>query len=122
MSTSNQKHTSRVAAGLKASLHNPNVSEEAKASAKERLQEVETKGRTMKSSRAKGDEEEESEEYSGADERRRSMDEEDEEEDEEDVRGNRRRLAGYKGVLKNPRVSEEAKERAEKVLEKNDAL
>jgi hypothetical protein len=38
-----EKNPDRVAAGLKASIHNPHVSKEAKESAAERLQQLENK-------------------------------------------------------------------------------
>lgn len=41
-----QKDPIRVAAGLKAAIHNPNVSEEAKSSANERLHEMGTDSET----------------------------------------------------------------------------
>ncbi|KAG2153665.1 Conidiation protein 6-domain-containing protein [Suillus bovinus] len=82
------KDTARVVAGLKAAVHNPNVSEEAKENAMKRLEEMGQVSRTHHANADKG--------YSAH---------------EKHV------LRGYKAATSNPNVSEEAKQHAREVLE-----
>ncbi|PBL03127.1 hypothetical protein ARMGADRAFT_1157304 [Armillaria gallica] len=86
----------RVAAGLKATVHNPNVSEEAKERATDQLQhmqggEVDSQTQTRGAPRAPAADEDVS------------------------LTGNQR--GGYKATLKNPNVSDEAKQNARNILE-----
>ncbi|KAF9222659.1 hypothetical protein BS17DRAFT_175596 [Gyrodon lividus] len=85
------KDSARVAAGLKAAIHNPNVSQEAKGHAKEKLremgQEVEATHETFQESISTG------------------------------ARESSRVLGGYKSTLSNPHTSEQAKQHAEEVLQ-----
>ncbi|KAK2460758.1 hypothetical protein APHAL10511_007228 [Amanita phalloides] len=109
MSTGEQgKDPARVAAGLKAAVHNPRVSEEAKENASERLHQmhVETAEDTSKTRRKTS-------KSPSRRERSKSREELIEGKSESRVMG------GYKATLKNPRVSEEAKEHAEEVLEQH---
>ncbi|KAH9894739.1 Conidiation protein 6-domain-containing protein [Cubamyces lactineus] len=84
----------RVAAGLKAAVHNPHVSEEAKERAQERLAQMgasahetsTTRGHAVGSTDGTGHE-------------------------------TNRVLGGYKATLHNPRTSEEAKRHAREILE-----
>ncbi|KAH7888455.1 Conidiation protein 6-domain-containing protein [Phlebopus sp. FC_14] len=90
--TEHTKDTARVAAGLKAAIHNPHVSEEAKQNAMSKLREmgqdveqpIETHGHARTTE-------------GGHDESRV--------------------LGGYKATLSNPHTSEEAKKHAEEVLQ-----
>ncbi|EGN99641.1 hypothetical protein SERLA73DRAFT_159863 [Serpula lacrymans var. lacrymans S7.3] len=82
------KDTGRVIAGLKAAIHNPNVSEEAKDNAIQRLNEL-------------GDDTE----RGGAAYGRANQ------------QGSTRVLGGYKATLSNENTSEEAKQHAQEVLE-----
>ncbi|KIJ67543.1 hypothetical protein HYDPIDRAFT_166106 [Hydnomerulius pinastri MD-312] len=84
------KDSARVAAGLKAAIHNPNVSEEAKEHAMSKLREM---GHGVERS---------SDAYGGA-----------------TTTGQQesRVLGGYKATLSNPNTSEEAKQHAEEVLQ-----
>ncbi|KAI0780335.1 Conidiation protein 6-domain-containing protein [Fomes fomentarius] len=83
-------HESRVAAGLKAAINNPNVSEDAKERAQERLEDMNTN--TSYAASGPGG-------Y--------------------DATGHEtnRVLGGYKATLHNPNTSAEAKEHAREVLE-----
>ncbi|EIW62441.1 uncharacterized protein TRAVEDRAFT_33922 [Trametes versicolor FP-101664 SS1] len=85
----------RVAAGLKAAIHNPNVSEEAKERAQERLETMGTSVETT--SRAPGG----SYPVGSTDEAGHETN---------------RVLGGYKATLHNPRASDEAKEHAREIL------
>nr|VWP01262.1 Protein kinase domain-containing protein [Ganoderma boninense] len=89
-----QHDEKRVAAGLKAAIHNPNVSEEARKSAQERLEQMgehdtaaPSAGRAHHAP-ATGTQHE-----------------------------SNRVLGGYKATLHNPRTSEEAKRHAREILE-----
>ncbi|KAL1700266.1 Conidiation protein 6-domain-containing protein [Schizophyllum commune] len=87
------KNPGRVAAGLKASIHNPNVSDEAKQSATERLHDMGADvddAPSVQHAAASG-------------------------KNEDNV------IRGYKATLHNPRVGDEAKERAQEYLEEHDA-
>ncbi|KAJ8590392.1 hypothetical protein M405DRAFT_164377 [Rhizopogon salebrosus TDB-379] len=84
------KDTARVVAGLKAAVHNPNVSNEAKENAMKRLEEM---GQTADPSPP-------SQGKSAADEAHE-----------------RNVLRGYKAATSNPNVSDEAKQHAREVLE-----
>ncbi|KAF9046338.1 Conidiation protein 6-domain-containing protein [Panaeolus papilionaceus] len=115
-SNSREIHERNQARGLKASINNPNVSEEAKQNAQQRLDEMgyypeEDEGNSRTSTRSSGG--------SGA-----GNSGELDEIDERVSQGKEesRVIGGYKAVLKNPNVSEEAKEHAEQLLEKHDAL
>ncbi|KAI0703986.1 hypothetical protein C8Q76DRAFT_801766 [Earliella scabrosa] len=79
----------RVAAGLKAAIHNPNVSDEAKARAQERLDDMTGNSGGETTARAT------------------------------DANGHElnRVLGGYKATLHNPRTSAEAKQHAREILE-----
>ncbi|KAH9059808.1 Conidiation protein 6-domain-containing protein [Lactarius vividus] len=87
----------RVVGGHKAAMHNPNVSAEAKEHSRQVVEEIQGSGAVQddhltKTSRATGDKEES------------------------------RVIGGYKAALKNPNVGEEAKQRAQQILEDKDAL
>ncbi|KAH9174003.1 Conidiation protein 6-domain-containing protein [Lactarius sanguifluus] len=87
----------RVVGGHKAAMHNPNVSAEAKEHSRQVAEGVQGSDAVQddystKPSLATGDKEES------------------------------RVIGGYKAALKNPNVSEEAKERAQQILEDKDAL
>ncbi|KAK0484948.1 hypothetical protein IW261DRAFT_1560618 [Armillaria novae-zelandiae] len=86
----------RVAAGLKATVHNPNVSEEAKERATDQLQHMQG---------GEVDPQTHSRVARGVP----STDE------DVSLSGNQR--GGYKATLKNPNVSDEAKEHARNILE-----
>ncbi|KAL5535499.1 hypothetical protein ACEPAF_3593 [Sanghuangporus sanghuang] len=88
-----QKNTGNVAGGHKATLKNPNVSEEAKQYSKQLLDEFESSG---------------------------DLPEQQFDADAGKNTGNF--IGGHKATLKNPRVSEEAKEHSRSVLEDNDAI
>ncbi|KAI6026342.1 hypothetical protein PISMIDRAFT_690488 [Pisolithus microcarpus 441] len=83
------KDTTRVIAGLKAAVHNPNVSEEAKGHAIERLREM---GQSV------------------------DVAPQETPEKSSDQQEGSRVLGGYKATLSNPYTSEEAKKHAEEVL------
>ncbi|KIM69008.1 hypothetical protein SCLCIDRAFT_811187 [Scleroderma citrinum Foug A] len=83
------KDTARVAAGLKAAIHNPNVSKEAKEHATARLKEM------------------------GQDAEHEHEPQEQTEVPQESTHV----LAGYKATISNPHTSEEAKRHAQEVLE-----
>ncbi|KIJ19005.1 hypothetical protein PAXINDRAFT_8363 [Paxillus involutus ATCC 200175] len=122
------KDSSRVAAGLKAAIHNPNVSEEAKEHAKQKLRELSQEaGQTHETPRenprvlggykatlsnphtseqAKHHAEEVLK-AAGIDSRHPNHSDEEHQ---------TRVLAGYKAALHNPRVSEEAKQHAQEFL------
>ncbi|KAI0325107.1 hypothetical protein GY45DRAFT_1330741 [Cubamyces sp. BRFM 1775] len=86
----------RVAAGLKAAVHNPNVSEEAKERAQERLAQMGASAEETSTGTARGH-------AVGS----------------TDGAGHEtnRVLGGYKATLHNPRTSEEAKRHAREILE-----
>ncbi|TRM70330.1 Conidiation protein 6-domain-containing protein [Schizophyllum amplum] len=127
------KNPDRVAAGLKATINNPNVGEEAKDSASERLREMgaDQPRSTAKSDYTRGvDAEDVDDEYvPGRDEERTGLSDYTEEpsrgvatgstagsgKDEGNV------IRGYKATLHNPRVSDEAKDRAQEYLEEHGA-
>lgn len=86
-----QHDEKRVAAGLKAAIHNPNVSEDARKSARERLDQMgehDPTGRSHPTGTL-------------------------------DTQGHEtnRVLGGYKATLHNPRTSDEAKRHAREILE-----
>ncbi|KAI0793669.1 Conidiation protein 6-domain-containing protein [Fomes fomentarius] len=125
----------RVAAGLKAAIHNPNVSEDAKSRAQDRLEHmtgeansVDVNGHersrvmagykaTLHNPRTSEEAKRHAREILEADgytfERPEGVTE-----DEHQVRVN----AGYKAALHNPKVSEEAKAHAREYLREHDAL
>jgi len=100
MAGTTEKDQNRVAGGLKATIKNPNTSEDAKDSARERLEgmgvEAGSDGKPVDKANPLTSEE------NGAN------------------HGNV--MGGYKAALNNPRVSEEAKEHAREVLEDNDEI
>ncbi|PFH53465.1 hypothetical protein AMATHDRAFT_137573, partial [Amanita thiersii Skay4041] len=81
-----EKDTERVARGLKASIHNPRVSQEAKIHAEERLHEMGIEIGTKSVMKTTGE--------------------------KDPIRV----AAGYKATLHNPGISEETKDRAEEHL------
>ncbi|KAI0252543.1 Conidiation protein 6-domain-containing protein [Lactifluus subvellereus] len=89
----------RVAGGHKAALHNPNVSAEAKEHSRQVVEEIQgpgivhDDGTTEPSSRPDASDKDEN-----------------------------RVLGGYKATLKNPNVGDEAKQKAQQILEDKDAL
>ncbi|PPR05422.1 hypothetical protein CVT24_008036 [Panaeolus cyanescens] len=108
------RHELNQARGYKAAINNPNVSAEAKQNAQERLDEMgysdsleqDNMGTSGRRNRTSG--------AGGAD-------------DEIDQRASQGKnegnvIGGYKATLKNPNVSEEAKQHAEEVLESHGAL
>ncbi|KAF8352113.1 Conidiation protein 6-domain-containing protein [Amanita rubescens] len=126
------KDPSRVAAGLKAAVHNPRVSEEAKESASERLHEMgedvePTKETTsMLTPTSLGGNfclltrrQRHATEKRHAEERRQAEEKRHAEEQMMEGKTESRVMGGYKATLKNPRVSPEAKEHAEEVLEQH---
>ncbi|TFK67640.1 hypothetical protein BDN72DRAFT_842826 [Pluteus cervinus] len=86
------KNPERVAAGLKAAMHNPNVSQDAKDHAAGHLRELEGEMNKAESEAA-----------------------------EERTLHETRVMAGYKAALKNPRVSDAAKQHAEDYLKEHQA-
>ncbi|KAF9521518.1 Conidiation protein 6-domain-containing protein [Crepidotus variabilis] len=82
--------STRQAGGFKAAMHNPNVTEEGKQAAAEKLQNLKQSGEleSTTASRTEGKNE-----------------------------GNV--IGGYKATLKNPNVSEEAKDHAKEILEEH---
>ncbi|KAI0727371.1 Conidiation protein 6-domain-containing protein [Fomitopsis betulina] len=127
--TAQDKHTTRVAAGLKASIHNLNVSEEARERAADRLESIEAQGdehdnrqlggykatlhNENTSSQAKKHAREVLEAAGYTVEPGPGLSH-----SEHQIRV----LAGYKAALHNPRVSEEAKEHAREYLQEHGAL
>ncbi|KAF4612931.1 hypothetical protein D9613_011082 [Agrocybe pediades] len=103
---STQKNPGNVAGGLKATLHNDRVSDEAKQSAQERLDRMggPAQGNVLDDD-LDDDEEFEAPAGTGAKSGGRSS----------------QVLGGYKATLKNPRVSDEAKQHAQDVLDKSEA-
>jgi len=91
----------RVAGGHKAALHNPNVSAEAKEHSRRVIEEIQGPG-------TQAVREDDATEPSSR------LDDKSKEET--------RVLGGYKATLKNPNVGDEAKQRAQQILEDNDAL
>ncbi|KIP08301.1 hypothetical protein PHLGIDRAFT_127122 [Phlebiopsis gigantea 11061_1 CR5-6] len=89
MSSTEHKNPERVAAGLKAAIHNPNVSEEAKERAADRLDHIGEKTTTTHNTTGhhQGD------------------------------RDTNRVLGGYKATLSNENTSPEAKQHAAEILE-----
>ncbi|KAG2153804.1 Conidiation protein 6-domain-containing protein [Suillus clintonianus] len=87
------KDTARVVAGLKAAVHNPNVSDEAKDNALKRLEEMGQSADPITPAQAKATQTAAAEAH------------------EKNV------LRGYKAATSNPNVSEEAKQHAREVLE-----
>jgi len=87
------KNTGNVIGGYKATLKNPNVSDEAKENAKEQLEKL------------------------GADEDKSSKKSSSSKTVDTEGKNINNVIGGYKATLKNPNVSEEAKEHAKEVLE-----
>ncbi|KAF8909667.1 hypothetical protein CPB84DRAFT_1765151 [Gymnopilus junonius] len=107
------KNPERVIAGLKASIHNPTVSTEAKNHARARLHEmgVDPDEVTTHEHAASGHSEKGKVVMEESHHRTRGEHHHAEDETEE-----HRMLGGYKATLKNPHTSKEAKEHAKKVL------
>jgi len=95
MSTSSQTHEHRVAGGYKATISNPNTSEEAKEHARLKLAEMGA-------------------EYE--DEPQMQYREEEHRGEHHDSAHHSRVMAGYKATISNPNNSEEAKEHARRML------
>ncbi|TFK32056.1 hypothetical protein BDQ12DRAFT_671370 [Crucibulum laeve] len=129
------KNPERVAAGLKATINRPNVSQEAKQRATERLQEMgkldSSGSSSQKSSRTAvgqvmigegsglhDDAEEPDIDMSNPD-TNRSAKSDILESGQFSEQEEHRIIGGYKASLKNPHVSESAKEHAKEVLEDN---
>ncbi|KAI0744853.1 hypothetical protein C8Q76DRAFT_764358 [Earliella scabrosa] len=89
---SGYEHEKRVAAGLKAAIHNPNVSDEARERAQDRLENMSGFTETGDQSFATGTTDPNGHEVN-------------------------RVLGGYKAALHNPNVGAEAKQRARDVLD-----
>ncbi|KAF5327895.1 hypothetical protein D9619_004153 [Psilocybe cf. subviscida] len=89
---SNCTHEEHIAAGLKASINNPNVSDEAKQRASQRLKDagVAMQSRQVSTHQGKGPNETDAHDHHV--------------------------IGGLKATLKNPRVSQEAKESARQKL------
>eukprot|EP01119_Soliformovum_irregulare_P026031 TRINITY_DN97_c0_g1_i1.p1 TRINITY_DN97_c0_g1~~TRINITY_DN97_c0_g1_i1.p1 ORF type:complete len:514 (-),score=204.17 TRINITY_DN97_c0_g1_i1:56-1597(-) len=87
------KNTGNVIGGYKATLKNPNVSDEAKENAKEQLEKL------------------------GADEDKSSKKSSSSKTVDTEGKNTNNVIGGYKATLKNPNVSEEAKDHAKEVLE-----
>ncbi|KAG9220405.1 hypothetical protein CCMSSC00406_0006670 [Pleurotus cornucopiae] len=117
------KNPGNVAGGLKAAIHNPNVSEEAKSHAAERLHEmgVDDQSGSMSASNPTGYSDGESITRHDVDYAREILEAvgysveqpSGTTEDEHQTRV----LAGYKAALSNPRVSKEAKRHAQEYLD-----
>ncbi|OSC97076.1 hypothetical protein PYCCODRAFT_1472116 [Trametes coccinea BRFM310] len=88
-----QANENRVAGGLKATLHNPNVSQEAKDRAAERLEEMSDHVPAASSSASSKSA------PNSSDQHKNNV------------------LGGYKATLSNPRTSDEAKKHAREILE-----
>ncbi|KAI5827302.1 hypothetical protein K523DRAFT_309646 [Schizophyllum commune Tattone D] len=127
------KNPGRVAAGLKASIHNPNISDEAKQSASERLHDM---GADIDDAPSVQPGHDKAVEIVDDDED--MLQDADEDEDAPQHASGRRAtggasrktasgknednvIRGYKATLHNPRVVDEAKERAQEYLEEHDA-
>jgi len=109
-----EAQTKHVAAGLKAAIHNPNVSAEAKEKDKERLHEMGIdidEGTSAKL--GKHNVGEKAKQHPGAASHSEGLTAEEKEE--------HHRMGGYKATLKNPHASQEAKDHAKKVLEEYEA-
>ncbi|KDQ57722.1 hypothetical protein JAAARDRAFT_194009 [Jaapia argillacea MUCL 33604] len=99
----------RVAAGLKAAIHNPNVSEEAKERAAERLESMgQETGQTLGSHTIEG-----------LSTHRHATDTSGTRVSAGDDETHNRQMGGYKATLKNPNVSEEAKAHAREILKED---
>ncbi|KNZ81054.1 Conidiation-specific protein 6 [Termitomyces sp. J132] len=127
------KNPGRVAAGLRASIKNPRVSDEAKAHATERLQELESQqhagtdqsgshgNRVLGGYKATLHNQHTSEEAKKhAREILNAAGIHEPDIDLDDQQHKNRVLAGYKAALHNPKVSEEAKQHARQYLEEHD--
>ncbi|TEB33364.1 hypothetical protein FA13DRAFT_1789826 [Coprinellus micaceus] len=110
MSSSHTKDPGRVISGLKASIHNPNVSEEAKDRARHRLADLGDTSDASKEDRPVV------EEFKLVEEVEQNVAE------GEGGEKNVHQLGGFKATMHNPRTSKAAKDHAKQVLEQNDAL
>lgn len=117
-SRTHTKNPGRVAAGLKATIHNPNVFEEAKVRARQRLAELEEHAGEVGPSTGPSNDldivEYGSEDFDEIDSVEQSL--KHREATEHHI------LGGYRAAINNPKVSVEAKEHARKVLEESGAL
>ncbi|KAF8914505.1 Conidiation protein 6-domain-containing protein [Mucidula mucida] len=125
VSSNEQKDPANVARGLKSTMHNPRVSDKAKADASARLDEMsgDTDDSVIPQEQDSAYDEEEyedddMEEVDNTTSKKASQPLHTGERDLHEVRV----LAGYKATLHNPRVSNEAKQHAEEVLAEKDAL
>ncbi|KAF9254923.1 hypothetical protein L218DRAFT_938176 [Marasmius fiardii PR-910] len=130
------KHANHVAAGLKAAIHNPRVSDEAKERAKERLEgmgvtvefDEEHEKRVLSGYKAALHNENVSDEAKeNARQKLReagTLETREEDSSNQPLRDEHQNhvLGGYKAALANPNVSTEAKLHAETILEEHDAL
>ncbi|KAI8975920.1 Conidiation protein 6-domain-containing protein [Trametes punicea] len=137
-STSGHPNENRVAGGLKASLHNPRVSQEAKERAAERLEEMgetslsagSTKGASQHKNHVLGGYKATLHNPYTSEEAKRHAREilEADSYQLDPPKGvsadehEKRVLAGYKAALHNPRVSKEAKRHAQEYLKEHNAL
>ncbi|KAI0063527.1 hypothetical protein BV25DRAFT_1915035 [Artomyces pyxidatus] len=138
---SESKNATRVAAGLKATLHNPNVSEGAKKSAQDRLEQmgaIEPQSGTAKAAAEPGESHDTrvlggykatlSNEHTSEEAKAHAREVleaagilSDSSEDTAAEEHHMRVLAGYKAALHNPRVSDAAKQHAREYLAEHDA-
>lgn len=126
-----EKNPERVAAGLKASIHNPHVSKEAKESAAEKLQQLEKQqqrdsqpetGHVLGGYKATLSNQKTSEEAKAHAREILSAAGYNLNEDTADEEHDMHVMAGYKAALTNPNVSEGAKQHAREFLKEHHAL
>ncbi|KAG6861921.1 hypothetical protein C0995_009871 [Termitomyces sp. Mi166 len=100
------QETTRVAGGLKATIKNPNVSDEAKSNAHERLREM---GTSADASADQTKKDIGQDRFSGSPE-------------DPNAPLTQQQLGGYKATIKSndPKVSDDAKQHAQEVLEAHD--
>ncbi|KAG6889946.1 hypothetical protein C0995_013473 [Termitomyces sp. Mi166 len=131
VSSEHVKNPDRVAAGLRASIKNPRVSDEAKAHATERLQELESRQHIDPSSTHENrvldlrllivstqdqNTSEDAKKHAREILSAAGIHEQDIDPEQHETRV----LAGYKAALHNPKVSEEAKQHAREYLKEHD--
>jgi len=131
MSTHDAKNLDHVARGLKAAIHNPNVSPEAKAHAAKQLKEMGVGSLSDDVQQLSEDEHRRhqlagykatlSNEHTSPEAKKHAQSVLDRVASEEG-KHEHRVMGGYKATLKNPHTSEEAKQQAEQVLKDHDAL
>ncbi|KAF8153135.1 Conidiation protein 6-domain-containing protein [Crassisporium funariophilum] len=126
-----EKNPDNVARGLKAAIHNPNVSEEAKQSAAERLEQMgsvdehEQHGTNRQLGGYKATLTNPNTSQKAKEHARQVLGQETEVSNTANDEGethDHRVIGGYKAALKNPNVSEEAKQHAEEFLKEHNAL